>query len=158
MIIEKEVGKRNKNSEMEAKKLNANKKDIEKIESYKAEEKGENKKTIGKFVKTKKHIISNEFKFFFISVLFLEAIIRILLTKNFNDGIIYTVLFSVPMALFFAILTNIFKNKLRKIVFYILAFFLPLITAIQIIYVKVFGTLLVFSSFFFRWNEARVGV
>ena len=92
------------------------------------------------------HIFTAEFYFFLFEILFLEAVFRVAFTRNLNEGVLFTLLFSINIAFLFSILTNLFRKRLRKIVFYFIASLLTLITIGQIIYTTIFGTMLVVSS------------
>ncbi len=96
-----------------------------------------------------KNIFSNkEFLFFLFLILYLEALFRFSYTKSINEGIIYSILFSIPMALFFSTVVNLLKGIAKKILFYIIAISLSFITCVQIVYTNIFETMMVVNSIF----------
>ncbi len=84
--------------------------------------------------------------FLFLSILFFEVLFRIVYTGRLSDGTIYSFNFAIPMAGVFSIFILLFKNTLRKIVFYVTLILLSAITFIQIVYTRTFNTMLVISS------------
>ncbi|MDD3048844.1 MAG: LTA synthase family protein [Bacilli bacterium] len=82
----------------------------------------------------------------FIIIIYMELIIKIsLFGGNIFDNFIYVLLFSLASACFCYFITNLFNEKLNKIISYIIIIFLIIIFVSQLIYYKTY--LSIFSVF-----------
>ena len=77
-------------------------------------------------------------------VLYLEILTKIIITKSLS-GIIYTILFSIPIIIIFYLLTNIFKEKGNKVVSIILSSILIVFHCFHCIFYKLFSNIFSFN-------------
>jgi len=105
--------------------------------------------------------------FFFVSILWLELFYRIYaLNGSFDRGILYIIVFALPLAAAFTFLTKVWKSRKTNRIFGILC--LSLITFwffVETVYATVFRTVMLVSSvkmagmvFNSYWKETLVGI
>ncbi|MBP8691439.1 MAG: sulfatase-like hydrolase/transferase [Sedimentibacter sp.] len=87
--------------------------------------------------------------FFPLLILYYETVLKIFLYDTvFNIGYVYMCLFSVPLGMLFYLLTTSFKEKINKILFFLIITFLTLYYGTQIVYFRIFNTFTTFYSIF----------
>ena len=73
-------------------------------------------------------------------VIFLEMMFKIIVTNSVDIiGIIYTLLFSVPIILFLNLMCNSFKEKISKIILIVFSTFLTLYFMVQAVFYNLFS-------------------
>ena len=87
------------------------------------------------------------FTFYLIEILFLEIVCKYLMIGHiFDTGLLYTLVFSVPIALILSFLTTMFKNKLNKVILFILSFIIIIYFEFQYIFYNLFSVAFSFST------------
>ncbi len=82
------------------------------------------------------------FFFYLLIIFYLEFIFKIFVyNKVFNLGTLYAFLFSLPLAFLLAIISNLFKEKINKIITYFLTIILIISFAFHYIYNILFSTI-----------------
>ena len=77
--------------------------------------------------------------FLIIITLYLELLFKHILVKNiFNIGLIYTLIYSIPIFILFTILTKSFKEIINKIFFYLTTIILVVYFEVQFIFYTLF--------------------
>ena len=88
----------------------------------------------------------NNIIFWFLSILYLEMVLRLTLFDNFlNINIINLILFLIPIVLILHLISSIFNKKMSRFISLIMIAFLTLVFIAQIIYYKIY--LSVFSIY-----------
>ena len=88
----------------------------------------------------------NNIIFWFLSILYLEMVLRLTLFDNFsNINIINLILFLIPIVLIMHLISSIFNKKMSRFISLIMIAFLTLVFIAQIIYYKIY--LSVFSIY-----------
>jgi Phosphoglycerol transferase and related proteins, alkaline phosphatase superfamily len=79
--------------------------------------------------------------FYFISLFFMETIMRISTTKGlFSPGLLYSFIFSIPIAIIFYIISTLFQGKISYIISSVLIGLSTIIFCSQMIYYRIFRT------------------
>jgi lipoteichoic acid synthase len=93
-------------------------------------------------------LYSNRFLIFFpISIIFLESVFKVsAFHEFFNIGILYMLLFSIPIGLLLYLLSTLMNNKVNRILSIVLTAILTLIYVVQIVYFQIFSTFLALFS------------
>ena len=86
-------------------------------------------------------------RFLFIAflIIYLEILTKIFISKS-TIGILYTLLFSLPLIGLFYLLTNIMKEKGNKIITFIITIFLCIYSGFQTIFFRLFSNIFSFNS------------
>lgn len=80
-------------------------------------------------------------------IIYLEIILKLFVFKNFfNTGLIYTIIFSIPLIFLFTSLTKMFNEKINKYLLCILIFIICLYYEVQLIFFKLFSVPFSFST------------
>jgi len=88
---------------------------------------------------------SNTFYEYSFLVISIEMIFKLLIFKNISlDSFLYTLIFSLPIILLLTIITNIFREKVSKIIFYTSTVLITLLFLFQYVFYRLFS---VFFSF-----------
>lgn len=105
------------------------------------------------------------FLFFPIAILYMELVLKVYCFGTFFTwGLLYTLLFSVPLGLICALLCSFFSPKANRIISYVLIILLTLAHCIQTVYFTIFKTFLVLYSFTATgevmqyWKEMLAGI
>jgi len=85
--------------------------------------------------------------FWILFIIYEEIVFSCFIFSEFPKNILYIMLFSVPIALFFAILTSLFKPKVNAILTYILTFAIIFIVGAQLVYYSMYQAIISFFSF-----------
>lgn len=84
---------------------------------------------------------------YMITIIYLEILTKIIMTKQlFNTGIIYMIIFSIPLVLLLTILTKSFNKKVNKILSIILLLIITFLYGMQFVYFILFSVPFSFSS------------
>ena len=79
----------------------------------------------------------NLFAFYLILILYLELCYKIVVYKNFTDGLIFTLFFSITIALVLYFLTKIFKTRNKQFIFtIIITVFISFLFGFNLVYYK----------------------
>lgn len=85
--------------------------------------------------------------YYFITIIYLEIIAKITITHQFfNNGLIYMIIFTIPIVLLLTIATKIFNPKTNKILSTILLLIITLYFGTQYVYTTLFSVPFSFSS------------
>lgn len=85
--------------------------------------------------------------YYFITIIYLEIIAKITITHQFfNDGLIYMIIFTIPIVLLLTIATKIFNPKTNKILSTVLLLIITLYFGTQYVYTTLFSVPFSFSS------------
>ncbi len=80
-------------------------------------------------------------------IISLEIIIKSLMFHKVNFvSMLYTIIFSLPIIILFTILTNIFREKISKIIFYISIFLITFLYLFQYIFYRLFSVVFSFHT------------
>ena len=80
-------------------------------------------------------------------IISLEIIFKLLMFHRINlDSILYTIIFSLPIILFFTILTNFFREKINKIIFYVSLFLITFLYLFQYVFYRLFSVTFSFHT------------
>lgn len=83
----------------------------------------------------------------FSTILFLEIIIKIIITKQFiNQGLIYMIIFTIPIVLLLTTLSKIFKEKTNRLISIISMFIITIYFEVQYIFYTLFSVPFSFST------------
>ncbi|HAB66063.1 MAG TPA: hypothetical protein DCE23_01715 [Firmicutes bacterium] len=94
-----------------------------------------------------KNIKIHPFIYFLISILYLEIITKIVISKQIlNIGLIYTIIFSIPLIILLTILTKIFNKTINKVLLYLLTLILTIYFEVQYIFYILFSVPFSFST------------
>lgn len=89
----------------------------------------------------------NPFIFYTFLVIYLELINKIFILKNFiNIGILYTIIFIIPIIIILTTITKIFNNKTNKIIMFITTTFIVIYYEVQLIFFNLFSIPFSFST------------
>lgn len=84
---------------------------------------------------------------FSLSILYLELVIKQIYFGNiFNIGILYTIIFLIPIVIIFTFLTKAFNKIVNKIIFIFLMLLISIYFEVQYIFFKLFSTPFSFST------------
>lgn len=84
--------------------------------------------------------------YYILFIIYEELVLSCLLFKTFPTSIWLIILFSIPIAILFNILSSIFKPKANKIITYIITTFIVILFAAQIVYYSMYESILSFYS------------
>lgn len=85
--------------------------------------------------------------YYFTTIIYLEIIAKITITHQFfNDGLIYMIIFTIPIVILLTIITKIFNPKVNKIIATILLLIITLYFGTQYVYATLFSVPFSFSS------------
>lgn len=99
------------------------------------------------YLRDQKYSGFEPFIFFAGFIIYLEAAFKIAVFKSFlNVGLIFMVLFSLPLAFILHILCTCFQEKVNKTIAYIVTLFITLIYIVQVVYYQIFSTFLALFS------------
>lgn len=94
-----------------------------------------------------KNIKIHPFAYFFITILYLEILTKIVIAKHFIDSnLIYMLIFSLPFILLLTIIAKAFNKKVNKIISLILVFIITVYFEIQYIFFNLFSVPFSFST------------
>ena len=94
-----------------------------------------------------KKININPFLYFIITILFLEILLKFIICKHiFNIGLIYIIIFSLPITLILTILTKLFSKKTNKIIMFIIMVIITIYFEVQYIFYNLFSVPFSFST------------
>jgi len=94
-----------------------------------------------------KNLKLNPFIYFLLSILYLEILSKIVIAKQiFNIGLLYMIIFTIPIILLLMILTKAFKEKTNKIILFILMGIITIYFEIQYIFYNLFSVPFSFST------------
>lgn len=89
----------------------------------------------------------NTFIYYYVIILFLEILTKYLIIGNIiNIGLLYTIIFTIPYALFFTFLTHIYHSIINKILLYISTIILVVYYEFQYIFTGLFSIPFSFST------------
>lgn len=89
----------------------------------------------------------NTFIYYIIEILFLELLFKYIMMKNiFNIGLLYTLVFTIPIALLLSLISNIFKKKTNKVITIIFSIIIAIYFEFQFIFFKLFSVPFSFST------------
>lgn len=94
-----------------------------------------------------KKIIDKEIIFWILFVLYEEFIFSILIFKSLPSSFLWITLFSLPLAIFLNIFTNIFKRKVNIFFSYVSIILIGFILGAQIVYYSMYDSIISFFSF-----------
>lgn len=94
-----------------------------------------------------KKIIDKEIIFWILFVLYEELIFSILIFKSLPSSFLWITLFSLPLAIFLNIFTNIFKRKVNIFFSYVFIILIGFILGAQIVYYSMYDSIISFFSF-----------
>lgn len=80
--------------------------------------------------------------FFVLLIIYEEIVLSLYVYKQFPTGIIYIVLFSIPIGIALELLTSIFNQKVNKVISYILVGLFCFIFAAQFVYNKIYQSII----------------
>ena len=80
-------------------------------------------------------------------IIYEELVFSCFIFSEFPKNILSIMLFSVPIALFFAIITSVFKPKANAVLTYILTFAIIFIVGAQLVYYSMYQAIISFFSF-----------
>ena len=87
------------------------------------------------------------FAYFFITILYLELLTKIVIAKHFiNSNLIYMLIFSLPFVLLLTILAKAFNKRVNKIICLLIVFIITVYFEIQYIFFNLFSTPFSFST------------
>lgn len=99
------------------------------------------------YLREQKYSGFEPFIFFAAFIIYLEAAFKIAVFKSFlNVGLVFMVLFSLPLAFILHILCTCFQEKVNKTIAYIVTLFITLIYIVQVVYYHIFSTFLALFS------------
>lgn len=84
--------------------------------------------------------------YYILFVIYEEIVFSFLIYKTFPSNLWLIILFSIPIAIVFDILSSIFKPKVNKIITYIITIFIGILFATQIVYYSMYEAILSFYS------------
>lgn len=89
----------------------------------------------------------NPFIFFMFTILYFEIIAKVIIAKHiFNIGLLYMLIFTIPIALLLTILTKAFNKIINKIVLFIMTIILTIYFEVQYIFFVLFSLPFSFST------------
>lgn len=91
--------------------------------------------------------------YYILFIVYEELIFSCLIFKSFPSSIWLIILFSVPIAIIFYVLSNMFKSKTNKIVTYFITVFIIILFGAQIVYYSMYEAII---SFFSIMNGGQV--
>ncbi len=87
------------------------------------------------------------FAYFFITILYLELLTKIVIAKHFiNSNLIYMLIFSLPFVLLLTVLAKAFNKRVNKIICLLIVFIITVYFEIQYIFFNLFSTPFSFST------------
>lgn len=84
--------------------------------------------------------------YFIFFIVYEELVFSCLIYKTFPASIILIILFSIPIAIIFNLISNIFKPKLNKIITYLITLVIIILFGAQIVYYSIYESILSFYS------------
>lgn len=85
--------------------------------------------------------------YFFVSILFLEIVVKIILCKHFiNLGHLYTFIFTIPIAIILGLICKLSKEKVNKILLFTITVIITIYFEIQYIFYTLFSVPFSFST------------
>lgn len=85
--------------------------------------------------------------YYFITIIYLEIIAKITITHQlFNDGLIYMIIFTIPIVVLLTLITKLFNKKINKVIATILLLIITLYFGVQYVYTTLFSVPFSFSS------------
>lgn len=85
--------------------------------------------------------------FYTIIILYLEVLLKLVMTKQlFNLGLLYLVIFTIPIILLLTILTKSFNPKVNRILSIIMVLIITILFGVQFVYFTLFSVPFSFSS------------
>lgn len=101
--------------------------------------------------------------FFVLLIIYEEIVFSLFVYKQFPTGIVYIVLFSIPIGIAIELLTSIFNQKVNKVISYILVSLFCFIFAAQFVYNKIYQSIISMYSLknggqVFQFYETIIGI
>lgn len=85
--------------------------------------------------------------YFFVSILFLEIVVKIILCKHFiNLGHLYTFIFTIPIAIILGLICKLSKEKVNKVLLFTITVIITIYFEIQYIFYTLFSVPFSFST------------
>lgn len=84
--------------------------------------------------------------YYILFIIYEELVFSCLIFKTFPNSIWLIILFSIPIALLFNLLSSIFKEKINKIITYVITIFIIILFGAQIVYYSMYESILSFYS------------
>lgn len=84
--------------------------------------------------------------YYILFIIYEELVFSCLIYKTFPTSIWLIILFSIPIAMIFNILSSIFKSKANKIITYVITAFIAILFGAQIVYYSMYESILSFYS------------
>lgn len=84
--------------------------------------------------------------YYILFIIYEELVFSCLIYKTFPTSIWLIILFSIPIAIIFNILSSIFKPKANKIITYVITIFIAVLFGAQIVYYSMYESILSFYS------------
>lgn len=85
--------------------------------------------------------------YFFVSILFLEIVVKIILCKHFiNLGHLYTFIFTIPIAIILGLICKLSKEKVNKVLLFTITVIITVYFEIQYIFYTLFSVPFSFST------------
>lgn len=84
--------------------------------------------------------------YYILFIIYEELVFSCLIFKTFPNSIWLIILFSIPIALLFNLLSTAFKEKINKIITYVITIFIIILFGAQIVYYSMYESILSFYS------------
>ena len=85
--------------------------------------------------------------YFTFLILYFETLSRIFITNSpFNIGVLYTIIFSIPIILLFTLLTKLFGSKLNKVIMFIITILVTIYFGTQLVFLELFPEPFAFTT------------
>lgn len=85
--------------------------------------------------------------YFFVSILFLEIVVKIILCKHFiNLGLLYTFIFTLPIAIILGLICKLSKEKVNKVLLFTITTIITIYFEVQYIFYTLFSVPFSFST------------
>jgi len=89
----------------------------------------------------------NTFVFYLIMILYMELLTKVVITKHFfNSGLLYLIIFTLPIVLLLTILTRLFKKGVNKFILIFSSLIITIYFAVQYIFYNLFSVPFSFST------------
>lgn len=94
-----------------------------------------------------KNIKIHPFIYYLISILYLEIMTKVIITKHFiNEGLIYTIIFTIPIVLILTVLSKTFNKTVNKILLFLISIITTIYFEVQYIFYILFSVPFSFST------------